>query len=68
MNRLSGLELLEERDGEGRPAQKGDRVMFNMRFSLNRGDEVPFDEVLICETRLRDIVGSFSVESLPEVT
>ena len=42
--------------------------MFSMRLFLHREDEVPPDEVLICETPLRDIVGSFSVESLPEVT
>jgi hypothetical protein len=44
MNRLSGLKLLEEREGEGRSAQKGDRVMFTMRLFRNRGDEVPPDE------------------------
>lgn len=44
MKRLSGLKLLEEREGEGRPAQKGDRVIFNMRLFLNKGDEVPLNE------------------------
>ena len=44
MKRLSGLKLLEEREGKGTPANKGDRVMFNMRLFLNKGDEVPLNE------------------------
>jgi FKBP-type peptidyl-prolyl cis-trans isomerase (trigger factor) len=43
MKRLSGIKLLEEREGEGRPAQKGDRVVYNMRMFLNKGDEVPLN-------------------------
>ncbi len=45
MKRLSGLKLLEEREGGGRPTQKGDRVVYNTRILLNRGDEVPFNEI-----------------------
>jgi FKBP-type peptidyl-prolyl cis-trans isomerase (trigger factor) len=47
MNRvfpISGPKLIEEQDGTGGPAQKGDRVMFNMRLFLNKGDEVPLNE------------------------
>jgi FKBP-type peptidyl-prolyl cis-trans isomerase len=44
MKRLSGLKLLEEREGEGMPTKKGDRVLFNMRLFLNKGDEVPLNE------------------------
>lgn len=44
MRRISGLTLLEEREGEGRAAQKGDRVVYNARIFLNRGDEVPMNE------------------------
>ena len=40
MKRLSGLKLLEEREGEGTPAEKGDRVVYNTRIFLNQGDEV----------------------------
>lgn len=43
MKRLSGLKLLEEREGEGRTAQKGDRVIYNSRLFLNKGDEVPLN-------------------------
>jgi FKBP-type peptidyl-prolyl cis-trans isomerase len=44
MKRLSGLELLEEREGEGRQAQKGDRVVYNSKLFLNKGDEVRLNE------------------------
>jgi FKBP-type peptidyl-prolyl cis-trans isomerase (trigger factor) len=40
---LSGITLLDEREGEGRPAQKGDRVVYNTRIFLNHGDEVPLN-------------------------
>jgi FKBP-type peptidyl-prolyl cis-trans isomerase (trigger factor) len=45
MKRLSGLKLLEEREGEGRPAQKGDRVIYNARIFLNQGEEVPLNSI-----------------------
>jgi FKBP-type peptidyl-prolyl cis-trans isomerase (trigger factor) len=44
MKRLSGLKMLEEREGVGTPANKGDRVLFNMRLFLNKGTEVPLNE------------------------
>ena len=44
MKHLSGLKLLEEREGVGTPADKGDRVLFNMRLFLNKGDEVRLSE------------------------
>lgn len=44
MKRLSGLTLLEEREGEGRSAERGDRVVYNSRLFLNKGDEVPLNE------------------------
>ena len=45
MKQVSGLKLLEEREGEGQPAQKGDRVIYNTRIFLNRGDKVPLNEI-----------------------
>ena len=45
MKRLSGLKLLEEREGEGRQAEKGDRVVYNTRIFLNQGDEVPLNDI-----------------------
>jgi FKBP-type peptidyl-prolyl cis-trans isomerase len=44
MKRMSGLKLLDEREGDGPSAQKGDRVMFHMRLFLNKGDEIPLNE------------------------
>jgi FKBP-type peptidyl-prolyl cis-trans isomerase (trigger factor) len=44
MKRLSGRKWLEEREGTGTPANKGDRVLFNMRLFLNKGDEVRLNE------------------------
>jgi len=40
MKRLSGLKLLEEREDEGTPAGKGNRVVYNTRMFLNQGEEV----------------------------
>lgn len=40
MKRLSGLKLLEEQEGTGAPAKKGDRVVYNSRIFLNKGGEI----------------------------
>jgi FKBP-type peptidyl-prolyl cis-trans isomerase (trigger factor) len=45
MKRISGLTLLDEREGAGAPAQKGDRIVYNTRIFLNQGDEVPLNDV-----------------------
>jgi FKBP-type peptidyl-prolyl cis-trans isomerase (trigger factor) len=37
---LSGVKLLDERQGVGKAAQKGDRLLYNSRIFLNKGDEV----------------------------
>lgn len=44
MKPVSGLKLLEEREGEGPAAQKGDRIIYNCRIFLNRGEEVPLNQ------------------------
>ena len=44
MKRLSGLKLLEEREGQGREAQLSDHVIYNSRIFLNKGDEVRIQE------------------------
>jgi len=44
MKRISGLKLLEEREGVGTPAKKGERVVYNTRIFLNQGDEVMLNE------------------------
>lgn len=59
MKRLSGLKLLEEREGEGRQAGKGDRkVCINPHLAYrDKGipDLIPVDAVLTCEIWLRAI-------------
>ncbi|HKO30127.1 MAG TPA: hypothetical protein VJU54_03245, partial [Nitrospiraceae bacterium] len=42
---MSGLKLLDEREGAGAPAKKGDRVVYNTRMVLNQGDEVPLNDI-----------------------
>ena len=41
MNGRPGIKLLEEREGTGRPAEKGCHATYNLRAYLNKGDEVP---------------------------
>jgi len=43
MKRLSGVKLLDDREGQGQPAQKGDRIIYNVRLFLNKGEEVPLN-------------------------
>ncbi len=45
MKRMSGLKLLDEREGTGAPAKKSDRVVYNARIFLNQGDEVPLNDI-----------------------
>jgi FKBP-type peptidyl-prolyl cis-trans isomerase (trigger factor) len=40
-----GVTLLTEVEGQGPPAVKGDRIIYNMKIWLNRGDEVPLNAV-----------------------
>jgi len=40
MRLRSGIKLLDEREGTGEPAKKGDRIVYNFRIFLNKGDEV----------------------------
>ena len=59
MKQLSGITLLDEREGKGIAAHKGDRVVYNTRIFLNQGDEVPLnrtqaDHLPHSMTRLED--------------
>jgi len=47
MNITSGIKLLDEHEGAGKPAEKGDRVIYNVKIFLNRGDEVPLNELQV---------------------
>ncbi|MBI5102866.1 MAG: hypothetical protein HZB33_13665, partial [Nitrospirae bacterium] len=49
MNIKKGIKLLEEREGEGPPAEKGDHVYYNLRAYLSKGEEIIVNE------RYRDI-------------
>ena len=60
MKQLNGLTPLDEREGEGQAAQNGDRVVYNLRLFLNRGDEVPLNEKQaehVPEERIRVVKG-----------
>ncbi len=45
MNVARGIKLLEEIEGKGKTAEKGDRVVYNLKIFLNQGEEVPLNEV-----------------------
>jgi FKBP-type peptidyl-prolyl cis-trans isomerase (trigger factor) len=44
VNLKRGIKLLAEHEGIGEPVKKGDRVVYNLKISLNRGEEVPLNE------------------------
>jgi FKBP-type peptidyl-prolyl cis-trans isomerase len=44
MKLRSGIKLLDERQGTGQPAKKGNRIIYNLKMFLNKGDEVPLNQ------------------------
>jgi hypothetical protein len=44
MRLRSGIKLLDEREGSGEPAKTGDRIIYNLKIYLNKGEEVPINE------------------------
>ena len=44
MRLKSGIKLLDAREGFGEPARKGDRVVYNLKIFLNKGDEVSLNQ------------------------
>jgi FKBP-type peptidyl-prolyl cis-trans isomerase (trigger factor) len=56
MNIEPGIELVEETEGIGNAAKKGDRVVYNIRIFLNRGDEVPINEEQVKQSLPTDIL------------
>jgi len=55
-----GIKLLDEREGAGEPAKAGDRLIYNLKIYLNKGDEVPLNErqaAYLPETMLRQEKG-----------
>ncbi len=60
-----GITLLTETEGEGRPAAPGDRMIFNMKIWLNRGDEVPLNTIQaqhVPERMIRSVAGEKLVD------
>ncbi len=51
MKITKGIELLDEVVGEGPVAEKGDRVTYNARFFLRRGDDVTPDAEILSRAR-----------------
>jgi hypothetical protein len=43
MRLKSGIKLLDEREGAGEPAKRGDHIVYNLRIFLNKGGEVPLN-------------------------
>ena len=44
MKQVSGIKLLEEKEGNGSEAKKGDKIVYNIKIFLNQGDEVPLNQ------------------------
>ncbi len=56
MKRMSGLIVLDEREGEESPAKKGDRVVYNTRiFLIDFPEFILSKAVLIADIWLRAI-------------
>jgi len=55
MKRISGLRLLDEREGAGAPVKNGDRVVYNTRMFLNKGEEVSLN-VKLAERVPKEII------------
>jgi len=45
MKETSGLTLLEESEGLGPSASKGDLLVYNFRLFLNKGEEIPVNDI-----------------------
>jgi FKBP-type peptidyl-prolyl cis-trans isomerase (trigger factor) len=60
-----GITLLTEIEGHGSPAARGDRIIFNMKIWLNRGDEVPLNTIQaqhLPEQMIRNVAGEKLVD------
>jgi FKBP-type peptidyl-prolyl cis-trans isomerase (trigger factor) len=60
MNLRSGIKLLNEIEGAGPPAKKGDQVVYNLKIFLNKGDEVPLNQMQakhLPQEMLRNVAG-----------
>jgi FKBP-type peptidyl-prolyl cis-trans isomerase len=60
-----GVTLLAETEGDGRPAAKGDRVVYNTKIWLNRGDEVRLNAMQVQhlpEQMIREVAGEMLID------
>jgi len=60
MSVARGITLLAEEEGQGAPAVKGDRVIYNIKIWLNRGEEVPLNAIQaqhVPQQMIRDVAG-----------
>jgi len=61
----SGITLLAEVEGQGHAATKADRIIYNMKLWLNRGDEVPMNAIQaehLPENMIRNVDGEKLVD------
>ena len=49
MNLKKGIKLLEEIEGDGEPASKGDFVRFKLLAYLNKGEEIPINRIEVLD-------------------
>lgn len=47
MSIAKGIKLLDDMNGNGLTAEKGDKVVYNWKLYLNRGDEVPLNQTQV---------------------
>jgi hypothetical protein len=62
-----GITLLTEVEGQGPPAARGDRILFNIKIWLNRGDEVPLNAIQaqhVPEQMIRSVAGEKLVDRI----
>ena len=62
-----GITLLTEVEGQGPPTARGDRILFNMKIWLNRGDEVPLNAIQaqhVPEQMIRSVAGEKLVDRI----
>lgn len=56
MIKRKGVELIDETEGSGKPAKKGDQVVYNIRIFLNKRDEVPINEKQVSQDLPADVI------------
>jgi hypothetical protein len=62
-----GITLLTEVAGQVPPTARGDRILFNMKIWLNRGDEVPLNAIQarhLPEQMIRSVAGETLVDRI----